>query len=226
VIAQRRNPDGTTTDVTVMERVEETLRQGAFVKDAAARVGVAVETLRRWQATGVRKRADLMALGPDGRPKLQPSDLTAHERNCVELADRMDRAEAEARTALLVLGQRLARGGVERVERTVKMDPAGNVTETIERTTTTEADPRMIQWLLSHRWRDDFGSRVEVTGADGGAVVIDAEPVAAKLRGLIDQVRANRADSTPEALEAAMAAGANGTNGHAPSPNGNGNGQH
>jgi transposase-like protein len=220
VIATREAPDGSVVEVTIIDRVEETLRQGAMVKDAAARVGVAVETLRRWQATGVRVRAALGERDADGNPKHDTADLSAHERNCVELANRMDAAEADTRTALLALTQQLARGGRQRVETIVKVNAAGQELERVTKTSTTEPDIRAIQWMLSHRWRDDFGSRVEVTGADGGPVLVDAEPIADRLRADLAEVRANRAASSRDVIEEQLAAAKG--NGHSV----NGNGHH
>jgi transposase-like protein len=221
-VIAHRTVDGVEVGITIIDRVEETLRQGAFVKDAAARVGVSVETLRRWQSTGVRIRAELAERTADGDPKKDPTDLSPHERNCVELATRMDVAEAEARTALLVLGQQMARGGRERVEVTVKVNAQGQVLERTERTTTTEPDARMIQWILSHRWREDFGPRVEVTGADGGPVLVDATPIAERLRADLADVKAKREASSRDAVEEALAAAGTNGNGHAPTTNGNG----
>lgn len=225
-VIAHRTVDGREVGITIIDRVDETLRQGAFVKDAAARVGVAVETLRRWQATGVRLRAALAERTADGEPVKTLADLSRHERDCVELANRMDAAEADARTALLVLGQQAARGGRERVETTIKLDANGREIERTTRTSTTEPDTRMIQWILSHRWREDFGSRVEVTGADGGPVLVDATPIAERLRADLADVKAKRDASSRDAVEEALAAAGTNGNGHAPSPNGNGNGQH
>jgi hypothetical protein len=216
VIAQRDTPGGT-VDVSVMDRVEETIRNGGFEKDAAARVGVSVETLRRWVKTGIRLRIALQ----DAKQTL--ADSTRHERDCLELAHRIEVAEAEARTALMALGNKLARGNYTRTETVTKRDANGNVLEVTEKTSVADPDGGMVRWILQHRWPEDYArSRLELTGADGGPMVLEAEPIADKLRGLLAEAGKNAAAGSREAVEArlAEAAAASGTNGHGTNGNG------
>lgn len=218
VIDKRQLPDGTEVPVTIIDRVEETIRRGSMVKDAAARVGVSVETLRRWVTLGARMRQALSELDDKGAPKRNPSDLSVHERNCLELVARMDKAEAEARTALMARAERLAHGGYDRVERIEKRDPAGNLLEVTIKTVTAEADFRALAWIMTHRWPADFTKRVEVTGAAGGPVLVEAAPVADRLREYLGEIRANRETYAAD-LAAAATAEPNG-NGHGSNGNG------
>ncbi len=193
-------------EVNLIDRVEEALRAGAFVKDAAARIGVDKSRLWEWQKTGVRAQRDLLT------GVRRHSDLSRHEKQCAELAARMESAEAEARLQLLALGQKLAQGGFVRREVTKKVNATGQVLETTTKESVADPEPRMIQWLLSRRWPEDFNrNTIELTGADG-APLIDGKAVAVRLAEEIAAARANRAATEPEQL-----AGTNG-NGHHPSP--------
>lgn len=214
---QVQGPDGPiTVEVTVIDRVVETLQAAGFLKDAAARVGVTVETLRNWRREGESALADITA----GRRRR--SDMNRHTKRCMELADRMATAEAEGRLGLLAVGQRLARGGhdvVEKVETTVTAADGTITTTTTTRTSTAPPDFRAASWLLSHRWPDDYNRRTfEVTGKDGGPLVDIKSPLQ-QLEEELARVAHNRDATTPEALEAAMDAPRkthNGANGHHP----------
>jgi len=188
------------------------MRLGGFLHDAAARVGVAVETLRTWRTVGNR------CLGEVTAGKRRRSDMSRHERNCATLAAKIDLAEAEARTGLMMVAGQLARGGITRKETTTKSvnAPAGAVVvETITREIEVGPDGHMVAWLLQHRWPGDFNrSRLEITGADGGAVQVDATPIIEKVRRHLADIQAARAETDPAALETLMAEPA--------TPNGNG----
>ena len=201
----QRQADGTTVQVpvTYMERIVEAVSLGGFLHDAAARIGVTVETLRDWRRQGNAARAQVLA-GTRRR-----SQLSARQRQYAELAANMETAEAEARLRLLGLGQQLAQGGRQRTETTIRtIAPTGGtpqLVETTERTLVAEPDARMITWLLAHRWPADFGAtRVELTGPDGGPVNVHTEPALDQLRQAIDKAKPTPA-TTP-----------NGTNGHTP----------
>lgn len=213
VVRYRPNPaTGEQVGLTVTDIVVETMSVGGFLHDAAARVGVAVETLRRWRTTGNAALADLA----NGTRRL--SDMKAHERRCITLVQRMDDAEAEARTALLQVANGIANGGGTRTETTVKLlqptdddgAPKGDPIE-LERTTRTiEAAPdgAMVGWLLSHRWPADFNrNRVEITGEGGGPVLVDATPALEKIARHLADIKAAREETAPDALEAALANG-------------------
>lgn len=213
IIDYRRVPDGqggfTQEPVTYMDRILEAISLGGFLHDAAARIGVTVETLRDWRRQGTKAIADVAA----GRKRR--SHLTKRERQYAELAAGMETAEAEARLRLLGLGQRLAQGGATRTETTVEtIAPTGGTPQlvrTVERTMVAEPDARMITWLLGHRWPADFGTtRTELTGPDGGPVHVTGTA--------LDQLRdaVSRASQPPTNGTKPQPTTPNGTNGHTP----------
>lgn len=198
--------------MTVIDVVQETMRLGGFLHDAAARVGVAVETLRTWRTMGNRCLAEIT------QGKRRRSEMNRHERNCATLAAKMDLAEAEARTSLMALVNKVAHGEYKRKETTTETDAAGAVIKNVTREIDVGPDSHMISWWLQHRWPADFNrSRLEITGADGGAVQVDATPIVDKVRRHLADIQAARAESDPAAMEA-MVSGA----GEAVAGNGNG----
>lgn len=149
-------------EVTLVDRVSETLRLGGFLGDAAARAGVDIETLRLWRKDGARISRDLLT-GRKTRSKLR-----AYEERCVQFDHACNLAEAEARVMGLTLAHRLMRGGYER--RTTRTKQEANKdgelveTEVVETTEVAEPDGAMLRWWLSSRWPNDFSGRVELSG--------------------------------------------------------------
>lgn len=213
VVGYRDTPQGQ-QPVTVIDRVEETIRMGGFLKDAAARIGVSVDRLREWRTVGNRCLREVLA------GERRRSQMTRHEKLCAELAAKIDQAEADARTHLLGLAQRMARGGLTRKETTVRRDARGAVVEETTREADLLPDTAMIQWLLTHRWPEDFGrTRLEVSGPDGAGIPLDTAPIAEQIRDAIADARSRQAETSREALEEALAGGRNGHqqgNGHHP----------
>ena len=202
-----RNADGVVEQhpVTYMDRLVEAVQLGGFLHDAAARVGVTVETLREWRKLGAAANADVLA------GKKRRSHLTKRVRQYALLAQRLETAEAEARLKLLGLGQRLAQGGYERTKTITRTIAAtGGQPQLVETTTevaTAEPDPRMITWLLGHRWPADFNrTRVELTGAGGGPIRTDPRSALDQLRAAVETAR----QPPPNGQEPHVA----GTNGH------------
>jgi hypothetical protein len=193
------NPDGSRTAVTIADRIVETVGAGLFLHDAAAAIGFPVDTLRAWRKIGARVARQLL----NGEKRL--NDLSAHERQCGDLSIRWDRAEMGARQALLNVGMKLAKGGLTRTEVSVKtIRPAANepgdgerLVETVTRDIEVLPSVQMLSWLLERRWPEDFGRRrLEVTGADGGPVLLgDAASAADKLRSAIEDIRESKAEA-------------------------------
>jgi hypothetical protein len=202
--------------LTVLDAVVDTLEGMGFLHDAAARVGVAVETVREWRKLGVRVNADLAA------GKRTAGVLKAHERNCAELARRMAGADAVSRMRLLGLASSIAQGGVETTETVTKAVQVGEhdpkVVEITTRTATALPHPGMVQWLLTHRWPADFNrTRLEVSGPDGGAIPVDVTSAREKLSRALADLEQRQNESAHHAT-ATEAAAANGGNGHTPEP--------
>lgn len=184
--------DGVQKEVTLADRIVEVVGLGMFLTDAAAAVGFPVETLRAWRQRGAAATRHLL----NGDRTL--TQLSAHERQCADLSIRWDRAEMEARRALLGVADKVAKGGLTRTEVTKKVlhreteDPeTGRLVETTTKTVDVLPDGRMLSWMLERRWPEDYGRRrVEITGADGGAVQIeDNGSAVAKLRAAIEEIR-------------------------------------
>lgn len=219
-IGFRQAGDGEQVPVTVTDVVVETMGMGGFLKDAAARIGVPVDALRTWRTLGHR------SLGQITTGQRRRSEMSQHERNCMAMAARMDEAEAGARTRLLDVAGKLAHGGLTRTETTIKTTQptvdgvlVGEPIEVERVTREIEAGPdgHMIGWLLQHRWPADFNrSRLEVTGADGGAILVDSTPIVEKVRAHLADIRSARAETDPEALQAMVAGNGNGAATHDP----------
>lgn len=189
VIATVQDPQtGQARHVTRMDRVREVMRVGGFDKDAAARCGVLVDTYRDWIRTGTRARADVL------HQRRKPRQLTAHERQCVDLAIVVEEAEAEGRLYLFSIAEQLSRGGIEVKTVTEKVDMS-NPQAVMERTTKVEhtlPDSAMIRWRLAHRWPQDFNRSVhEVTGEGGGPVQMEVGAVETLL-GHLDRIAASK----------------------------------
>ena len=91
VIRYDRDPDtGEQIGRTITDVIVETMAGANFLKDAAARIGFPVETLRAWRTLGSAAIADILA----GRRRL--SECSAHERRCMTLVQRMEAASAGA----------------------------------------------------------------------------------------------------------------------------------
>jgi hypothetical protein len=164
-------PDGPVRQpVTAMDRIEQTLRANGFIHDAAARAGIATETLRAWRTKGVRANADLEN-GRRGR-----SDLSDHEARCVELARRMERAEADAKVALTALLTGAAQRGLQQVRIIETVNPdTGEVIARRRETITLPRDVKSAMWMLSHRYKE-FRGHIEVSGPGGGPLQVDVAP--------------------------------------------------
>lgn len=156
--------------VTAADRIVATLRANGFMHDAAARAGIATETLRAWRTKGNRARGDIT----NGRRRFE--DLDDHEAACVELADRMERAETDAKVELVEVLLATARGGLiqQRVIEQVNPDTGEVLSRRVEKITAPH-DAKWAAWLLSHRYSDYRGHQVELTGPGGGPIQLDVD---------------------------------------------------
>jgi hypothetical protein len=185
IIAYQVNPTEDGVDripVRVIDAIEQTLLSNGFMHDAAARAGLSTETLRKWRRKGVEAAGKLLA------GKVRRSELDLHTRHCVELADRMDRAEAEARMALFSRVTALAQGGLQTTRIVERINAStGDVIERRVEVSEMLPDVRALTWLLSRRYPHDFPTRIEVTGPDGGPVQVT--PARDRLMSAIEAVR-------------------------------------
>lgn len=207
-IPEQVTPDGVipARQLTVIDAIVDTIEGMGFLHDAAARVGVAVETVREWRKLGARANADLYS----GRRKR--GELQAHEKRCAELAARLAQADANARMRLLGIARDVAAGGLETVEtvtRAVQVNEGEpRITEITTRRTSSLPNAGMVTWLLGHRWPGDFNrTRVEVSGPDGGPVPVDTTSARDRLNAKLDEI-ARSAGTAPDPTPAG--------NGHTP----------
>lgn len=183
-VATRDNPDGTTTTITVADRIVERLTVGAYMEEAASSAGVHKDTVYEWLKIGANARARIIA------GTVTPSKLTTHERRCLDFSDAVDQATGEWAMRSLTALEQHARGGLKSTTVTEKVDARGRV---MERTTKTEEllpNPAVIQWRLERRFPDRYGrQRVEVSGPEGEAIPIEvrATELAAKLAQIKEQ---------------------------------------
>lgn len=167
--------------VTRLDRIREVMQIGGFDKDAAARCGVHVATYRDWLKVGTNARSDLA----NGRRRKR--QLSAHEKQCVELVEVVELAEAEARMLLMGVAEQLSRGGLEATTIVEKRDNGGQLTERSTKVETLHPDGAMIRWRLERRWPEDFSRRLEITGP-GGAPVKAEVSVVDKLLSDLDRI--------------------------------------
>lgn len=198
VVGKRRSGE----DVTLIDRVVETLEIGGFHSDAAARVGFRVETLREWLAVGARAQVAIFA------GTTRASALTVHERQCVELYERTERAVAEARATMFALVQREVAGGRTRetiTEKRIVVEGDDGPGILLQRTTRVEEaapDTKLLTWWLSHRYPAELGTTIAVTGSDGGPVRVRAESPLEQIAEAIERIR-SQADRRDELMAAA-----------------------
>lgn len=205
---------GDGAEVTVQDRVTETLKVGLFLHDAAARIGIGQDTLRRWITEGTRLSRDILS----GRRT--NADLDMEERNRIGFAQAVAEAEAEGKMILMGLAHRLSVGGMQVEEITVTehepiepiFDQDGHIVlsgrpghrDVRTTTKTTLPDPTMIRWRLERRWPEDFGraTRLEVSGPGGGPLEIEdrtpTDVLLEKLRRMTRQREAIEAESVED----------------------------
>lgn len=162
--------------ITVADSITNSLRMGAYFEQACATAGVTKETGYAWLRTAGKLK--LRARGGS----LATARPSAQEKRCLAFSDAVAEAESSYEVdALSTLGL-LARGGYAVVKTVVKRGPpapgsdaAGPV---LESTTTTERlapSAQVIQWRLARRFPARYGQRVEITGAEGGPVLLSME---------------------------------------------------
>lgn len=224
-VAFEEGPDGQRVRVTVRDVILAKLLAGVPLADAVAAAGISRHVFREWRREGQRVLTAVLA-GERAR-----SDLSADERRLAAFAQDVETAESTAKADLLDLLQRIAQGGIETTDTTTVVTVDANGTplrrQVEEKRSTTLPSAQAITWLLEHRWPADFARRTEITGA-GGAPLHDPAPALNRLEELLAKVAGNREATTPDAIEAQLAAPP--ALGPPPETNGNGssngNGHH
>lgn len=155
--------------VTAADRIIDTLRSNGFVHDAAARAGIATETLRAWRTKGTRAQAALL----NGR--LDDDEIDEHTAACIELARRWERAEADAKKELVDVLLAAARGELIQLKVVEQVDPATGEVFSRRVETLTVPDVKAAMWVLSHKY-PEYRGHLEVSGPGGGPIPVDVSP--------------------------------------------------
>ena len=142
----------------MLDSIIDTVRNGGFLSDAAAKAGVRRASVHEWLREGARVAVQVERARAAGLPD---PVLSESQRLSLELSERMAVADAELRAEAHELLVRAARA-VTKVTETVRRDAAGQV---IERTTKKEVSTgslHALTWLLERRFPDLYGPRMVV----------------------------------------------------------------
>lgn len=162
--------------MTTGEQVIEKRRLGLDDQAACDAAGISKTTLHNWRLGGARART----IAAQGKRALTPE-----EQDLATFIERLDRAEAEWEAGNLAIIARAAEGGFVTTKTVEKHNADGVV---IERTVTTETlNPQWqaAAWQLERLRREKYARRWEVTGADGKALMPEAD----QARNLADNLR-------------------------------------
>lgn len=148
MVAGRRGRTPLLLDTKALAVFLEGVRLGLPQNDAASRAGWHGKTVIDWKATANEAR-------------LKGGKLTAHQKECSEFLDALEKAVAECKTGHLAIITRAAQSGTWQA----------------------------AAWTLERRWPLEFGRRLlEVSGPEGGPIQVE-EKVDSVL-DLLDRVKA------------------------------------
>lgn len=148
------------TPVTVADRIPQLIAQGNYMETAAAAAGIGKTAVYDW-----------LRIAATAHGKVHRGErLTAHERRCIDFANAVAEAEADAEAKDLERLATLADGKDAAVA------------------------ARVTMWRLERRFAKRWGQRgsLEITGADGGAVELDLGESAREALGDVLGVMAER----------------------------------
>jgi hypothetical protein len=163
---------------TVFDQVVETMATGGYIETAAAMAGIHKGTIYEWLKIGT-DAARRMNAGT-----VAPAKLTDHEWRCIEFADAVRAAEAEAEMRSLILLAQIAEGGLQAKTTTRKVEIVNGPNNTrvereVERTEKVETllpNAQVLEWRLERRHPQKYGRQVhEISGPDGGPIPIESE---------------------------------------------------
>lgn len=148
--ARARKPGERPPDLTddVMASLEADLALGLSWADSCRRAGVGESTIHRWRQQGEAEGGELG-----------------------ELVDRLAKAKLSWKRYNLARIASAARGGEETTKRVTKYDRDGNVTETVETTTTHASSWQAAAWILERLSPAEFAkvSRLDISGDEQDA---------------------------------------------------------
>lgn len=132
------------------------IRTGVSERTAAAYAGLPHSTVATWSRTGVQAA------------EKEPKDRTPHERRCLEFSTKLAKSKSDAVIGWAGIVSTIARGGAPH-----HLDPNDENSPMIEPTDTEKSLAlKAATWMLERRAKDEFSTRIEVTGADGGALAV------------------------------------------------------
>lgn len=203
-ILRYQDRGGERIPVTVADNIIELVRGGNYIETASLASGVTKDTVYRWIKEGALLNLALHNQGTTSHRELD--SFTEQELRLSSFSDALMRAQAEAEAQDVLTSARLARGGitVTTVTEKTEIDPTTGAQTIVGRTVRTETtlpDGRMVSWRLAKRNPDTWGAdRVEVTGAEGGAIELT---VAARRDQLLDALDVQAARLAQEQEELA-----------------------
>jgi hypothetical protein len=155
-------PGGRPLGLTVARRdaLLDAIRTGATERRSAAFAGISLETVRAW-----RRKGEAAADIPAGK-------RSQSQRLYFEFVLSLDEALATTAIRMQTIVTQIAFNGQARAGATV----------TIEQQ---RLSLQAATWWLSHRERQDYTLRTEVTGPDGGPIEMTADEAFANLLGLV-----------------------------------------
>lgn len=171
--------------ITAAEQMLAAIRSGNYVETAAAAAGIAKETYYEWLRVGANARAK------KGR-------TTKHEQRCIEFSDAVAEAVAASEAMQVSLLEQLARGGIK-VETVTEKVADGKVLERTVKTEHTLPSVAAITWRLERRFAKRWGQRgsLELTGADGGAIVVETADARAIIKRELDKMAERMESAAP-----------------------------
>lgn len=211
----RRNP---TFNRRVVQALLANLAAGHSHKQAAAKAGVHVVTLKNWIKRGNVEKTRLDALGIVDVDDLDVDDprVLATERAYLAFARAAAMAEGEAAAEILATLFRASTTGLEQeeVKLTIKIDPATGDEEVIGRQVTrrTVRDLKVATWLITRLDPDTYHlpAHLHLSGPNGeplhiaGTTEGQAQALATILRVYTDELLALCPPRTKERIEAAV----------------------
>lgn len=170
---------------SVHDRIIRAVRATGHYADAARSAGVDPGTFRRWRTIGER-----VLLPPDHQDAL--TDPDAHEKACARLYAAVVTAEGEwateARGRIILAGTKP--NTVRVTVRRQVIDPKTHEIVTLEESREEERPPdwRALGYVLDRH--SPPKTHVEITGAEGGPVVVSLAERAAAARSTLAALRA------------------------------------
>lgn len=167
--------------ITAAERIVQLVRAGNYVETAAAAAGVGKPTFHQWLRTAAEAHGKLH----------RHERTTPLERKCMAFAAAIDEAQGATEAQDVAELARLGRP-MTITSRREERDANGQLVRVVNVSEDRPADARVLQWRLERRFRRRWGPGIEVTGAEGGPIEVDASVSARDALGDVLATMASR----------------------------------